>query len=281
MSGQKSIIYPKVTITDVLKAFWLAIRPQKFWFFTLISSMILANIIPILTPIFYKQFFDIIAVSATSDRAVVAQQLTQIIFYVAFLNFFYWLFYRIAEISNISYQLNTIARLKQQAYNYLIDHSYSFFTNNFIGSLVQKVNRFARAYERLSDHLIWDIIPLLVRTISIFIIVLYINRTIAFVLMGWAIIYLIFNLLFSNWKLKYDLKIAQIDSKTTAYLADTLANQNTVSLFAKSQFESRGYRNITEEQAKVAKFTWSLDTLINSGQALLIFIIEFYGKYNY
>lgn len=270
---QKNVIYPKVKIKDVLNAFWRGIKPQRYWMYFLVFSMVLGNIVPIITPIFYKQFFDVITISG--DRTLIAQKLLIIIFYIAFLNFFYWLFYRFAEIANVKYQMNTIARLKQQAYDYLMQHSYNFFTNNFVGSLVQRVNRFARAYERLSDHVIWDILPLLVRTISIFVIVLLINKTLAVVILGWAIIYLLFNITFSNWKLKYDLRVAEIDSKTTGYLADTLTNQNTVSLFSRFNFESGGYRKVTNEQARLTTFTWGLDALINGGQALLIFIIEF------
>jgi len=273
MSRQRSIIYPKVTIKDVLMAFWRAIQPQKYWMYFLVCSIIAGNIMPIIIPILYKQFFDIITMGG--DKIFIANNLLTLIVYIAFLNFFYWLFYRFAEIANIKYQMNTIARLKQQSYDYLMQHSYSFFTNNFVGSLVQRVNRFARAYERLSDHIIWDILPLLVRTVLIFIIVLFVNTTIAIVILSWAVMYLLFNIIFSNWKLKYDLKVAQIDSKTTAYLADTLTNQNTVSLFSKFDFESRGYQRITNEQARLTKFTWELDALINGGQALLIFIIEF------
>ncbi len=270
---QKNIIYPKVKLIDVLSAFWRGIKPQRYWMYFLVFSMILGNIVPIITPIFYKQFFDVVTISG--DKIIIAQKLLIIILYIAFLNFLYWLFYRFAEIANIKYQMNTIARIKQQSYDYLMQHSYSFFTNNFVGSLVQRVNRFARAYERLSDHLIWDILPLLVRTISIFIIVLFINETIAVVILGWAVIYLLFNITFSNWKLKYDLKVAEIDSKTTGYLADTLTNQNTIQLFNGFIYESQGFKNVTNEQAKLTKFTWSLDALINGGQAFLIFVIEF------
>ncbi len=270
---QKNIIYPKVKIRDVFKAFWKAIKPQRYWVYFLVLCMIAGNIVPIITPILYKQFFDVITVG--TDKIIVGQTLTKIILYIAFLNFLYWLFYRFAELANIKYQMSTIARLKQQSYDYLMHHSYSFFTNNFVGSLVQKVNRFARAYERLSDHLIWDILPLAVRLVSIFVIVLFVNNIIAVIILLWAVVFILFNVIFSNWKLKYDLKVAAIDSKTTGYLADTLSNQNTISLFGRFSHESDGFKKITNEQARLTKFTWSLDAVINAVQFFLTISIEF------
>src|SRR3989344_3763738 len=216
-------IYPEVKIKDVLKAFWQGVKPQKWGFFCLILAIILANIFAILTPLLYKDFFDVIFLGG--DKTIVAKSLLVLILQIAILNGLSWLFYRLGTVLNISYQLNSIARLKQKSYDYLIEHSYSFFTNNFTWSLVQKVNRFARAFERLSDRLLWDLLPLLVKIILIFFVVLFINKWISLVILAWAAVFLIFNIIFSKWKLKYDIKAAQVDSKSTAYLADTIANQ--------------------------------------------------------
>ncbi|MBX4200920.1 ABC transporter ATP-binding protein/permease, partial [Candidatus Parcubacteria bacterium] len=167
------------------------------------------------------------------------------------------------------------ANLKRNAYHYLMNHSYSFFTNNFVGSLVQKVNRFARAFESLADNLVWNLLPLAVRVAAIFIIVFLLNKLIAIIILIWAVVFLSFNIIFSRWKLKYDIQAAEIDSKTTAYLADTITNQNTVQLFDKFHFEMKGYKDVTEKQVKLTRFRWNLDALIDAGQAFLGFIMEF------
>ena len=270
---QKINISNGVKLKDVLRAFWHGIKPQKWGLFFLALSIILANIAGIISPIFYKQFFDII--SAGGDKTAIANQLLIIIIQIAFLNLLVWLFYRSATILNNTYQTATIARLKQQAYDYLIEHSYSFFSNNFTGSLVQRVNRFARAFETLSDRLIWDVLPLLVRIVSVIVIVYFINKWIALIIFVWIIIFLMFNILFSRWKLKYDISVAEIDSKTTGYLADTITNQNTIQLFSGQKFESKGYKSVTNEQAKMTKTSWNLDAIMEAGQAFLGFAIQF------
>ena len=270
---QKGIVYPEVKLKDVLGAFWNGIKPKKWQFFILVGSIVSANIVIVIVPIFYKQFFDII--SSGGDKAIVAQKLFSIIIYIAGFNAVFWLFYRIATLSNINFQPAVMANLKQQAYDYLMEHSYSFFVNNFAGSLAQRVNRFARAFERLSDRLAWDLLPLAVRTVSILIVVSFVNKWIALVIFIWAAIFLTFNITFSRWKLKYDIRAAEIDSKATGYLADTIANQNTIQLFSGSKFESAGYKKVTDEQANTTKFAWSLDAVIEGGQAFLSFAIEF------
>ena len=64
---QKSIVYPKVGLKDILRAIWNGIKPQKWWLFFLVVSIILANIATIITPLYYKQFFDIISSGASKQ----------------------------------------------------------------------------------------------------------------------------------------------------------------------------------------------------------------------
>lgn len=270
---QRSIIYPKVKPKDIFNAFWRGIKSQKWQLFLLLLSIISANIIAVIIPVFYKQFFDIL--TNTADKSIAAKNLLMIVIYIAILNGFFWLFYRIATLANIAYQTAVMAKLKQQSYDYLIQHSYSFFSNSFTGSLVQRVNRFARAFERLSDHLTWDLLPLTVKVISIFIVVLFVNKWIALIILIWAATFLTFNIIFSRWKLKYDIMVAEIDSKSTGYLADTITNQNTIQLFDSFKNESEGYKNVTNEQAKSTRFTWNLSAAIEAGQGFLSFAMEF------
>jgi ATP-binding cassette subfamily B protein len=114
-----------------------------------------------------------------------------------------------------------------------------------------------------------------VRIVSIIAIVYFINEWIALVIFVWIAIFLIFNVIFSRWKLKYDILVAETDSKTTAYLADTIANQNTIQLFGGYNFESKGYKAITDKQAKTTKTSWNLDAIMEAGQSLLGFAIQF------
>lgn len=270
--AQSSIVYPKVKFTDVFSAFWRSIRTQKWRLFLLIFSVVFANVVLIVVPILYKQFFDIL-VSGT-DKDIIARKLIVIIISIAILHGIFWLLYRIANLANNTYQPKVMANLKQQSYDYLMRHSYSFFAGNFVGSLVQMVNRFARAFEDLSDNFIWNLLPLFVRVASIFTVVLFIDTWIAFIILLWIIVFLSFNVIFSKWKLKYDIKAAEIDSKSTGYLADTITNQNTIQLFSRLKHESEGYRKVTNEQAKITIFTWNLNNIIEGVQTFLGIVIE-------
>ncbi len=273
MSKEKNIVYPEAKLKNVLAAFWQGAKSKKWSLFFCVLCILGTSAVAVAAPVLYKQFFDII--SSAGNKSSVAPSLLKIIIEIAILHAAAWTFYRTASFIYIALQTEVIAKLKQNSYDYLIEHSYSFFTNNFAGSLVQKVNRFARAFETLTDRILWDILPLFTRIFFIIIVVSFINKWIALIIFIWIVIFLAFSFFFSKWKFKYDVLVAEIDSKTTGYLADTIANQNTIQLFSAQKFESTGYKNITNQQAKATKFSWNLDSVIDAVQSFLAFAIEF------
>jgi ATP-binding cassette subfamily B protein len=233
----------------------------------------LVSTLEIFTPLFYKRFFDILV--SASDKQVIAGQLIQTILIILAFNAAGWLLYRLAGFLNSYFETEVIASLRQRAFNYMIGHSYAFFANNFTGSLVQRVNRFARAFEHLADRILWNIVPLIIRTVGSLIVLYFISPTIALILAGWAALFFVFNFIFSRWKFKYDIQAGEADSRTTGALADAITNQNTIQLFASSEEEGEHFRGVTREQARITRFVWNLETVVDSVQAFLAIAAEF------
>jgi ATP-binding cassette subfamily B protein len=273
MPSQKGIVYPEVRLKHVLAAFWRGAKPQKWLLFATILAVVIATALGIYIPVFYKKFFDII--SGPQNSGQISGSLIGIITQVFIIQLIAWVFWRLNSFAVAAFEAKSIARLKQQVYDYLMDHSYSFFVNNFAGSLVQKVNRFARAFEQLADRLLYDVLTLFTRLIFIFIILFFYNPTIAWIILAWVLIFLLSSLWFAIWKLKYDIAVAEIDSKTTGYLSDTITNQNTIQLFASKKIEAEGYENITNEQAKKTLFSWNLSAIMDAIQSVFNIIFQF------
>jgi ATP-binding cassette subfamily B protein len=271
---QNNIEYPKVTIGDIFRAFWRGMRPSRFWIGVILVSMTAISIIDSLIPLLYKHFFDVLAKADPKD-SIVAEQLMMIIIGIAILNAIIWILWRVSSYYNIIFESGTIARLKQQAYDYMMEHSYGFFSNNFTGSLTQRVNRFARAFENLTDRLVFNVWPLFVQVGVILIVVVFIKPVLALILSIWAVLLLAFNIIFAQWKFKYDIRAAEADSKTTGFLSDTITNHNTIQLFTSFLRESIGFKKVTNEQANITRFTWNLDMILESVQSFFIFLIEF------
>ncbi|MEK7189862.1 MAG: hypothetical protein AAB666_02670, partial [Patescibacteria group bacterium] len=97
-----------------------------------------------------------------------------------------------------------MADLLQYAYKYLQRHSYDFFTNRFVGSLVRKVTKLSRAFQVFADRSYWHLFTLSIRVIGSTIVLYLFNHTVAYILFAWTILFIAINYFFSVWKLKYD-----------------------------------------------------------------------------
>lgn len=270
-------IYPPVSKMDVVKEFWKSTRLYKGSLFLVITGVIIGSVTQVVTPLYYKDFFN--ALSSGADSESIVPTLISIVFTILWINLTAWIGWRIATFANNYFQNMVMTSLKQRAFDYLIKHSYSFFTNSFTGGLTQRINRYARAYERLTDRVIWNIIPLVVRVVGATLAIWVINQFIAIALFVWVIVFILVNYIFARFKLKYDIARAEADSNTTAALSDSISNHNTIQLFSGFRKESQRFKDVTHEQALITKKSWDLGATVDSAQAALIFAIEFFAFY--
>lgn len=262
-----------IKISQILKQFWIGVKPQKKFFWISYSFLFLGQLVSVLVPLCYKFFFD--TLNTAQDKSFASVFLIKIILLVLGLRFTNWVFWRIGMISYNILQSKTMAILRQNAFNYMMNHSHSFFTNNFSGSLVQRVNRFARAYDGIADSFVFSIMPLIITVVGSLVVTWIVAPIISIILFIWVLVFASFNITFSHWKLKYDIAVAEADSKTTAYLSDSITNSNAVSLFTGQAYESKSFKDVTNDQAKKTNFSWFLSDIVDAIQTLLIAVIEF------
>ncbi len=261
-------------VFDVLRVIWKSVRPQKWLFFILLVIFVCVEIISaVLVPLYYKEFFDIL--TGTAERSVAVSALLAVVVTIGLLNALRWCIRRMGDFSITKLETQTMARLRQKSFEYLIQHSYGFFANNFTGSLVQRVSRFARSFERLMDTLVFNLIPLCVTVIAAIVVTWHAEPVLSYIIAGWIALFALCNFVFSRWRIKYSVKVAEADSKTTGTLADIISNQNAVSLFAAFAEERSRFKDVTEAQATITRFTWNLGHTFDAIQALLIFVAEF------
>jgi ATP-binding cassette subfamily B protein len=272
-NAENKILYPKVSLRDVLSAFWKGMKPEKFSFYVLIISIIFIGIVDSAVILLYKKFFDVLSISTPGSNKT--DYLLGIIIIILLLSLIMWVFRRLTSYYSALFESRTIARLKQQSFDYMIDHSYNFFINNFTGSLTQRINRFTRAFERLTDRFVFNVLPLFIQIVLAITIIIFIEPIFALFIFIWALVTLVSNIFFARWKFKYDVKVAEVDSKTTGFLSDSITNHNNIQLFTSFKKESDGFKKVTQEQVKVTMFSWTLDMILESIQSMFIVLIEF------
>lgn len=265
----------KKTTQQTLTIFWEHIKPYRLMFFAMLIFVSGAIIINLLTPIFFKQFFDTLAASSTNVDET-GKELIKILFIILGLSMGSWLLFRAAGLLHANFQSRAVRDLLDSNFEYLHKHSYHFFVNRFVGSLVRQINRLVRSFEDIMDRLIWDLVPLFVRITVILVVLFSMGKiSIALAMLGWTIVYMTLNYFYSVYKLKYDVQHSETNSRVTAHLADSVTNNQTIKLFAALPQEIKAYKKLTQEQFKIHLFTWYLGEYSIMLQSFLMIILEF------
>ncbi len=253
------------------RIFWQHLWHYKWSVLVILFGVIGGAVTNIIAPLFYKQFFDVL-VNSSGVRE--GNALVVILGKISLVYFLGWLCWRAVTFFMAYFQTNAMADLENTSFSYLHKHSVSFFNNNFVGSLVKKVNRFSHSFEMITDMIVWDLLPMIVITASVIFVLTKKNILIGLGILAWVVVYILINYFFSIYKLKYDTQRAALSSKVTGVLADTITNHSNVKLFNGYERERNLFSQVVGEFQKLFQFTWNLGNYFEAGQAMFMILLE-------
>lgn len=257
---------------QTFKVFWRHLLKYKWTSLIIVISIIIASLGHVIAPLFYKDFFNIL--TSADESLDKAPMLKGVLMKVLLIYSISWVFWRVATFLTSYFQTNAMADLSNSSFAYLHKHSSSFFNNNFVGSLVKKVNRFSRAFEVVTDLIFWDLLPIIVNISLIIIILGKRNIFLGLGILVWTIVYMLINYYFSLYKLKYDVQRAELNSKVTGVLADTITNHLNLKLFTGYTRERKLFKTVNSKYQKLHQFTWDLANYFEAVQTLLMMLLE-------
>ncbi len=264
---------PNFKNSDIYKTFWQGLRPQKGLFLTALVGYLISAVAGVFVPLYYKDFFDVLQNSV--HKSADSETLTKIILIIAAIHILQLIVFRSATLTMNYVESRTMAKLRQDAFNYVIHHSHGFFADNFTGSIIQKVGRFVRSFERMLDTVVYEMLPLTIAVIGAIIVTYTIAPIFSVIIGAWVIFFFSFNLLYSKFMVKYNLASAAADTKTGATLADSIGNHATITSFVGQDFEKKYFKEVTEDQAKLGLKTWNMQQVSTIFQNFLLLFVEF------
>lgn len=182
--------------------------------------------------------------------------------------------FRVFDFAIVRVQKRVTKRMQDWAFERMIEHDHAFFVDSFAGSIVAKVKRFARGFERIHDQLVFNFVPALVTIIGVTF-VLYLNTpAIATVFLIWFIVFIVTTFILVRFKIPRDLAEAAQDSKVTGALADAITNVLTIHMFARSSREQRRFEEETSRQEAAVARSWYFNNFVIAVQSVLIVILE-------
>jgi len=254
------------------RTYWQYSLNHKISGFLMVASVIAAAVLNVIVPLYFKEFFDVLVSSETKE--VIAKSLISILLIIAGLEFIQWGFWRIATFSDSYFTGRVSSDLANYCFGYLHKHSFAYFSNNFIGSLVKRVKWFVRAFEVIVDRVTWGLLPLAVSILVISVVLFRVNFWLGFGVASWTITFLVINWVFTKYKLKYDIARSAAETATTRVLADTITNHSNVKLFNGYQRTVNAFAKVIKEFQQKRLFTWTLGNIIEAVQGFLMVALE-------
>lgn len=238
----------------------------------------IAIFIDIIVPLYYKRMIDL-AAAAPGPSAAVGDAMVAVLIIAMSLFFLRQLTRRLGSIANTYFQPRIMNDLVQTSFSYMLGHSYSFFVNNFSGSLVRRINRITRAFEDVADRVQDNIIPLVITLTGVTVVLFTRNIILGSIFLGWVILFTIVQFAIARWKMRFDIDVAAQDSVVTGVLSDSIGNNVTAKLFAGENVERELVKEASDEQQRMRLKSWTVNEIINGIQAALMIIVEFLLMY--
>jgi ATP-binding cassette subfamily B protein len=172
------------------------------------------------------------------------------------------------------FESRVMKKLYDFAFAKLLNHSYHFFSSNFSGSIIAKSKRFSKQFETLMDILSFQIWFSIVTTAGILIVLFYKIPILAWIFLGWAILYLLITFLFIRKKIQFDVEEAAADSVVTGKFSDAIINILNIKIFSSDKFEKEKFYQVTDDEEKKRLKAWYFGNFQNLVQSFLMGLLQ-------
>jgi ATP-binding cassette, subfamily B, bacterial len=260
---------------ETLSIYWRLVR--KYWpLWSLCGFGVFVAIGGgVATPILYKELFDTLADTYSAGKGASAlQSIEWSIWKIGILLAITWFSWRVAMWAVTKFESLAMKDTTDASFAYLQNHSARFFADTFAGALVKRVGRFTAGLEHIADQVFLQLGQTILMVCLVLGVLFWHNRTLGTIFALWTIVLTTFNFLFSKYKLQYDLKRAELDTKVTARLADTISNAINLKLFASTKREIEEFEKVTEEHHRARYKTWMMAWAYDSVQGFSVRALE-------
>jgi ATP-binding cassette subfamily B protein len=257
-----------VTGRDIFRMLFDETRRHRGLFVLLAIGSIGIQIANLASPLYLKQFFNILAAGHVSPTAV--HELLVLVVIIGAISAMAWVFRRMQMYGITHFESRAMTDLYAAAFEHLIGHSYQFFISHFSGTLTRRVSKYAGAFEVLMDSIMMEFFPMAIFVVGAVGILFLRNHTLGVVLGIWVVVFVAFQIYTA--RLKQPLRIArtEADSKLVGVLSDDISNQSTIALFSGRTYERGIFADVVERWRLATMRSWTTDEIIWGVQDVLI-----------
>lgn len=251
------------------KFFWGYVKRHKKLALLGFAAITLAILSDMYFYILFRDFVD--ALTNGADR----NALLWIIFWIFLSQLFSSSMWRTSGYAASIFESQSMKEIVNHCFGVLHLHSYNFFNNQFVGSLVKRISRMAGSFENIIDQSIFEFYPLVLRTVTAIIVLYWMSPWLGLALLIWSVIFVFIHFKISRYAMRrYDIPKAAADSRTIGYLADTVTNNSNIKLFANLDFEKKNFEKVSGDWVSILRSAWIFRNHMDAVQGIMMVFIH-------
>ncbi len=246
-------------------------KPHKWWAISSIASTVVAQILGIVAVYAISQLIDGFTAADTKDEKLNALWYGGAFFLI--LTALERLLWRVSGFTGIIWLVEMHATGFRQMYQYLADHSNTYFVNRFAGSLSNKVSNAVDGGTRLLERLLWGAGPEIISLIATLYFFWLVHYSVFLVMLSVVSSVLIINIYIVRKRRPLVIAFSKASSKLRGEGVDMITNINAVRQYSAKNDELNRLDIAITDQAFKDKKQWLMGewlSVFNTVVALLL-----------
>jgi len=262
-----------VSIRDIFRFYAAAMRPYPWLFALVVVGTTGVQACAVVAPIFLSRFFNLLVTDqgrAASDYGL----LLSLLYIIAGIYIAQWALRRVFSFSLMIFEIRVMDRLYRSVFTYLIDHSATFFANQFSGTLTRRISKYVSSFETLMDSFTLTFVPTFLYIGGAVVILALHNAVLGAILGAWSITFFLFQVAVSLWRQPMRVARSEADSAMVGGIADAITNQGAIMLFARAAYEAGRFGALVDLWRAATRRSWFVDEYIWAVQNGLMIVVQ-------
>ena len=257
----------KVNFNNIVKMFPYVWNFKSRVIFALIF-LIIAKLATVAVPILLKDIVD----SLNNANSLLILPLGLLIAY-GLLRLTTAFFNELRDILFAKVRYHAVYEISVKVLTHLHKMSLRFHLERQTGSIIRDLERGTQSLSSLINYMVFIILPTIIEVLLVgAILILTYNINFALITFSTIVVYIIFTLKVTNWRMNFRHDMNRFDSESNSIAVDSLLNYETVKYFNNEKLEITRFSNILFKWENSAMQSIKTMSLLNFGQALIITI---------
>lgn len=259
--------------SNVIKFLWHHIKPYKWCYLVMVAAPIISSFYPFAYNYAIKLIIDVMASpNITFDYHAVLYPIilflsAQLILDVS---------WRISEVAEWRSEPYVRTSILLQGYNYIQNHSYSFFQDNFTGAVSSKLKGALDGYDKFWQEMHGGLLFKLFRIVVNLSALMFVNLYLGLFILIWMIVYIPWMYKLSMKQNEFSFAVSEARHAAIGQVSDKISNILSIISFANKKKE---YSSLEEElkqsyiPRQITSYKWQFKVSVISTVLYFIFFL--------